>query len=90
MSSSMSRVQVYSKENCPYCVRAKALLDRKGVPYEEIDAEGKDEIRAWLVEASGQMTLPQIFVDGRSLGGFSDIDALDRAGKLDALLRGET
>ena len=90
MSSSMSRVQVYSKENCPYCVRAKALLDRKGVPYEEIDAEGKDEIRTWLVEASGQMTLPQIFVDGRSLGGFSDIDALDRAGKLDALLRGET
>ena len=86
----MSRVQVYSKENCPYCVRAKALLDRKGVPYEEIDAEGKDEIRTWLVEASGQMTLPQIFVDGRSLGGFSDIDALDRAGKLDALLRGET
>ena len=86
----MSRVQVYSKENCPYCVRAKALLDRKGVRYEEIDAEGKDEIRTWLVEASGQMTLPQIFVDGRSLGGFSDIDALDRAGKLDALLRGET
>jgi len=90
MSSGMPRVQVYSKENCPYCVRAKALLDRKGVRYEEIDAEGKDEIRTWLVEASGQMTLPQIFVDGRSLGGFSDIDALDRAGKLDALLRGET
>jgi glutaredoxin 3 len=85
----MAKVQVYSKKNCPFCVRAKALLDRKGIPYEEIDAEGSDELRAWLAEASGQKTVPQIFVDGRPLGGFSDIDALDKQGKLDPVLRGE-
>jgi glutaredoxin 3 len=85
----MAKVQVYSKKNCPFCVRAKALLDRKGIPYEEIDAEGNDALRTWLAEASGQKTVPQIFVDGRPLGGFSDIDALDKQGKLDPVLRGE-
>jgi glutaredoxin 3 len=86
----MAKVQVYSKKNCAYCVRAKALLDRKGVAYEEIDAEGNDALRAWLAEASGQKTVPQIFVDGRPLGGFTDIDALDQQGQLDPILRGET
>ena len=85
----MARIQIYSKKNCPFCVRAKALLDRKGFPYEEIDAEGQDELRFWLAETSGQKTVPQIFVDGRPLGGFSDIDALDKQGQLDPLLRGE-
>jgi glutaredoxin 3 len=85
----MAKIQMYSKKNCPFCVRAKALLDRKGIPYEIIDAEGNDELRAWLAEASGQKTVPQIFVDGRPLGGFTDIDALDREGKLDPILRGE-
>jgi glutaredoxin 3 len=85
----MAKVELYSKKNCAYCVRAKSLLDRKGVPYVEIDAEGNDELRAWLAEASGQKTVPQIFVDGRSLGGFTDIDALERQGRLDVLLRGE-
>jgi len=85
----MAKIQIYSKKSCPFCVRAKALLDRKGVPYEEIDAEGNDELRVWLAEASGQKTVPQIFVDGRPLGGFSDIDALDKQGKLDPVLRGE-
>ena len=87
--SAMANVRIYSKEQCPYCVRAKALLDRKGIAYEEIDAEHDDALRAWLVEATGQRTVPQIFVGDRSLGGFSDIDALDRQGKLDAILRGE-
>ncbi len=85
----MPRIQIYTKHVCPYCDRAKALLDRKGVRYEEIDAEGDDALRAWLVEASGQRTVPQIFVDGRPLGGFSDIDALDRRGELDPILRGD-
>jgi len=85
----MSQVRLYSKKNCPYCVRAKALLDGKGVAYEEIDVEGKDDLRIWLAEASGQKTVPQIFAGERSLGGFSDIDALDRQGKLDPILRGE-
>jgi glutaredoxin 3 len=85
----MVHVRLYSKKSCPYCVRAKALLDRKGVAYEEIDVEGRDDLRTWLAEASGQKTVPQIFAGERSLGGFSDIDALDRQGRLDPILRGE-
>ena len=85
----MPTVRIYTKQNCPFCVRAKALLDRKGVAYEEIDAEAKDELRIWLAEKTGQKTVPQIFVGERSLGGFSDIDALDKQGKLDPILRGE-
>ena len=85
----MAKVQVYSKQHCAYCVRAKALLQKKGVTFEEIDVEHDDAKRVWLVEASGQRTLPQIFVDDRSLGGFSDIEALDQQGKLDPILRGE-
>ena len=86
----MVKVEVYSKRNCAYCVRAKALLQKKKVAFEEIDVEHDEAKRAWLVEASGQRTVPQIFVNGRSLGGFDDIDALDRQGRLDPILRGET
>ncbi|HEU4382907.1 MAG TPA: glutaredoxin 3 [Anaeromyxobacteraceae bacterium] len=85
----MPAVRIYTKRNCSYCVRAKALLDRKGVAYQEIDAEGQDELRIWLAQVTGQQTVPQIFVGERSLGGYSDIDALDRQGKLDPVLRGE-
>lgn len=85
----MPKVTVYTKQNCPYCVRAKRLLEKKGVSFEEIGVEGNDALRSWLVEKSGQMTVPQIFVGDRALGGFSDLDALDRAGRLDPILRGE-
>ena len=83
------KVTVYTKQNCPFCVRAKRLLEKKGVAFEEISVEGRDELRTWLVEQTGQMTVPQIFAGERSLGGFSDVDALDREGKLDPILRGE-
>jgi glutaredoxin 3 len=83
------RITVYTKAYCPYCVRAKALLTRKGVAFEEVSVEGKDELRTWLVEASGQRTVPQIFAGERSLGGFSDLAALDEEGTLDPILRGE-
>ena len=85
----MPRVQIYTTRQCAYCIRAKALLAKKGVSYEEIDVEGDDARRVWLVEATGQKTVPQIFVDGRALGGFTDIAALDRDGKLDPILRGD-
>jgi glutaredoxin 3 len=85
----MPKVTVYTKRNCPFCVRAKRLLDAKGVAYDEVDVEGKDDLRVWLVEASGQKTVPQVFVGDRALGGFSDLDALERAGRLDPILRGE-
>ena len=84
-----ARITIYTKASCPFCVRAKALLARKGVAFEEIPVEGDDRLRAWLVERSGQMTVPQVFAGDRSLGGFSDLDALDREGKLDPILRGE-
>ena len=86
---SAAKVEIYTKWGCPYCVRAKALLDRKGIAYEEIDVEGKDDLRIWLAETSGQKTVPQVFAGERPLGGFSDVDALERDGRLDAILRGE-
>lgn len=82
------KITVYTKPHCPYCVRAKALLGKKGVAYEEVDVEGKDELRRWLVERSGQMTVPQVFAGERPLGGFSDLAALDARGELDPILRG--
>lgn len=80
-------VKLYTKKNCAYCVRAKALLTKKKVAFEEIDVESDDALRTWLVEKSGQRTMPQIFVGDRSLGGFTDIEALDQRGQLDAILR---
>jgi len=83
------RVTVYTTSSCPYCVRAKALLARKGIAFEEIPVDGDDARRLWLVEQTGQRTVPQIFAGERSLGGFSDLDALDREGKLDPILAGD-
>ena len=83
------KVTVYTKQNCPYCVRAKHLLAKKGVPFEEISVEGKDDLRVWLMEANGQRTVPQIFAGERSLGGYTDLAALDAEGRLDPILRGE-
>jgi glutaredoxin 3 len=83
------KIAVYTKQSCPYCVRAKRLLEKKGVAYEEIDVERDDQLRVWLAEKTGQMTVPQIFAGDRSLGGFTDLAALDAAGKLDPILRGE-
>lgn len=84
-----TKITVYTKENCPFCVRAKALLTRKGVAFEEIPVEGRDDLRTWLVEVTGQRTVPQVFVGERSLGGYTDVAALDQDGRLDPILRGE-
>jgi len=83
----MADVVMYSKEICPYCVRAKQLLHKKGVTWTEIDVETHPELRAEMIEKSGgRRTVPQIFVNGRPLGGYDDIAALDRAGELDHIL----
>lgn len=82
-------VEVYTTNYCPYCVRAKDLLTRKGVAFKEIDVTGDDEARVALVQKSGgRRTVPQIFINGESMGGYDDIAALDRDGKLDPLLKG--
>lgn len=80
-------VQIYTKPSCPYCVRAKALLDFKGVSYHEHNV-GDDPIkRAELMKISNcSRTVPQIFINGHHVGGCDDIHALDAAGKLDQLL----
>jgi glutaredoxin 3 len=76
------RVQVYSTPYCGYCVRAKALLDRLRIPFEEIDVAGNYAARAWLAQTTGQRTVPQIFIDGESIGGYRELDVLARAGRL--------
>ena len=83
----MAEGQMYLTPYCPYCVRAKALLQRKGVPFQEFNVEGDPEKRAWLAKATGMRTVPQIFIDGRHIGGSDDMHLLDRQGGLDPLLR---
>lgn len=83
----MSDVTIYTRQTCPYCRRAKALLDRKSVAYTEIDIEREPARRAEMIErAEGRTTVPQIFIDGAAIGGCDDLHALDAAGKLDLLL----
>lgn len=83
----MAKIEIYVQDFCGYCARAKALLDRKGIPYEEIHAPHGSEARAQAIARSGgRTTVPQVFIDGRSIGGSDDLQALDRSGQLDALL----
>lgn len=83
----MAHVEVYSTPFCPFCVRAKGLLDKKGVPYDEIDVMRHPDRRPEMEKrANGSHTVPQIFIDGRHIGGCDDLLALDRQGGLDALL----
>lgn len=82
----MANIEIYTTTVCPYCVRAKDLLTRKGQTYTEISAED-DAVRSAMVErAGGRRTVPQIFINGQHIGGSDDLYALDRAGKLDPLL----
>lgn len=86
----MSRVQIYSTPWCPYCHAAKSLLDEKGVAYEEIDATDPAVRQEMIQRALGRRTVPQIFAGERHLGGYEDIAALERAGKLDLALKPQT
>ena len=83
----MARVEIYTKFLCPYCARAKRLLDEKGVDFEEYDI-GADQAKRqeMLGRANGRTTVPQIFIDGRHVGGSDDLAALERSGQLDPLL----
>ncbi len=82
-----ARVIVYSKETCPYCVMAKKLLTQKGVAnIEEIRIDLNPEERDKMIEKTNRMTVPQIFIGDFHVGGFDDLSALNRSGKLDELL----
>jgi len=83
----MAKVEIYTKAFCPYCARAERLLAGKGVEYEEIDITLGGPRRAEMIQrADGRTTVPQIFIDGRHIGGSDDLAALDRDGGLDPLL----
>jgi glutaredoxin 3 len=85
--TAMPAVTIYTTSWCPYCKSAKSLLDRKGAAYEEIDVDGKPELReAMTARAGGRTSVPQIFIGGKHVGGSDDIHALDARGELDALL----
>jgi glutaredoxin 3 len=79
-------VKIYTTPHCGYCVRAKDLLTRKGVSYEEVDVASNDELRGRLVEMSGQRTVPQIWIGDTHVGGYTDLARLESEGRLDGML----
>jgi glutaredoxin 3 len=86
-AGAMAKVIVYTTEWCPFCVRAKALLEHKGVAFEEIDVASDDTVREQMIAASGRRTVPQIFIDEQSIGGFDELYELEQSGQLDTLLQ---
>jgi len=85
----VARVQVYTTPSCPFCVRAKRLLDARGIQYDEIDVADDAALRVALVERTGRRTVPQIFIDGESIGGFEELAALDASTRLASLVLDE-
>jgi glutaredoxin 3 len=84
-----AHVKIYTRRWCGYCTAAERLLNQKGVAYEHVDTTGDHATRRWLVDATGRTTVPQIFIDGLSIGGYDELKALDRRGELDRLLAGD-
>ena len=83
----MQPVTIYTTPYCPYCIRAKMLLDERGVTeLNEIRIDQDRELRKQMIERTGRRTVPQIFINGQGVGGSDDLHALDHQGKLDALL----
>ncbi|GAB4161649.1 MAG: glutaredoxin 3 [Cyanobacteria bacterium J069] len=89
MQPMTTNVEIYTWSTCPFCIRAKALLNKKGVTFTEYCIDGDEAARAAMADrADGRRSLPQIFIDGVHVGGCDDLHALDRQGKLDSLLAG--
>lgn len=83
----MAEVTIYSTTVCPYCIRAKRLLERKGVAYKEINLSNEaPEVRVELMQRTNHRTVPQIFINDQFIGGFDQLYALEREGKLDGML----
>jgi len=85
----VARFEIYTTPSCPFCVRAKRLLQARGIPYDEIDVAGDDALRADLVRRTGRRTVPQIFIDGEPIGGFEELAALDASTRLADLVDGD-
>lgn len=82
----MAKIMLYTTDFCPYCVRAKTLLEKRELEFEEINLARDPDGRAKLVELTGMMTFPQILIDGQTLGGYDQLAAADKSGKLAELL----
>lgn len=82
----MAKIEIYTKATCPYCHRAKALLNSKGASFDEIAIDGDADKREKMIARSGRSTVPQIFIDGQHVGGCDDLHALDALGGLDPML----
>jgi glutaredoxin 3 len=82
----MPRIELYTTRWCGYCVRAKALLDAKQVPYDEISLDDDPAFRQRLQDLTGGWTVPQILIDGKPIGGYTELWRLERDGRLDELL----
>jgi glutaredoxin 3 len=86
-----AKVEIYSSLACGYCVRAKHILRDKGVAFIEYRMDGNEQARLQMIERTGgRSSLPQIFINNQAIGGFSELHQLDKSGRLDALLKGET
>jgi glutaredoxin 3 len=86
-SHAMAQVKIYSSDYCPYCMRAKALLRARGVTeWEEINVDGRPEVRQAMAQLVGRTSVPQIFINGRHVGGCDDLHALDARGELVPML----
>lgn len=83
----MPKVTVYTTNYCPYCRAAKSLLKGKNIIFDEINVETDSTKRQWLIQTTGQRTVPQIFINNQSIGGFDELKQLDQGGKLDTLLK---
>ena len=81
----MARIRMYSTTWCGYCIRAKALLERRGLEYEEIVMDDDPAFRQKLLDMTGRWTVPQIFIDDEPIGGYTELWSLDREGRLDDL-----
>ena len=80
----MPNIQIYSTQQCPYCVRAKALLQTKGLGYEEIDVSNDISMMQEMITRSGNRSVPQVFIDGDSVGGYLELTQWNAAGKLES------
>lgn len=83
----MKKITIYTTNVCPYCIRAKALLDRKGYTYEEINAEDEEIRNDMIKKAGGRRSVPQIFIGDTHVGGSDDLYELDKQGKLDKMVK---
>ena len=82
----MNNIVIYTQRWCPYCVRAKAILEQKGVSFQEITVDGNPDARKIMAKKAGQTSVPQIWIGEQHIGGYDQLHSLDQGGKLDSLL----